>query len=71
MFKGLNTEQVRDSREKHGSNTIIEASVKTFWEAFKEAFDDAFIKLLLGVAAIMLVLGMIKDIIYPKEKILF
>lgn len=57
MFKGLNTEQVRDSREKHGSNTIIETSVKTFWEAFKEAFDDAFIKLLLGVAAIMLVLA--------------
>lgn len=57
MTKGLNTKQINESRKKYGDNVILEAPVKTFWEAFKEAFDDAFIKLLLGVAAIMLVMA--------------
>ena len=53
MFKGLNDEQIKKSREEHGSNIITEAPPETFWDKFKGGFDDPMIKLLLAVAVIM------------------
>lgn len=53
MFKGLNEEEIKKSRTEHGTNKIIEAEPKTFFEEFKESFDDPMIKLLLAIAAIL------------------
>lgn len=57
MIKGLNKEQVEESRKLHGDNIIHEAEPETFWDKFKGAFDDPMIKLLLAIAAIMAVMA--------------
>ena len=61
MFKGLNEEQVKKSREQYGSNKITEAAPETFWDKFKGGFDDPMIKLLLAVASIMFVMSIIGE----------
>lgn len=55
-FNGLSDKEVRESREKYGSNAIPESEPTTFWEAFKETFGDPMIKILLVIAAIMIVM---------------
>lgn len=55
-LKGLNQEEVKQSREKYGSNVIPEPEAKTFWGEFRETFGDPMIKILLGIAVIMLVM---------------
>ena len=57
MIKGLNKDQVEQSRKLHGDNIIHEAEPETFWDKFKSAFDDPMIKLLLVIAAIMVVMA--------------
>ena len=51
---GLTQEEVKRSREKHGSNAIPEAPPATFWKEFAATFGDPMIKLLLVIAGIML-----------------
>ena len=55
-FKGLNNADVEASREKHGSNVIPDSEPTTFWQEFKETFGDPMIKILLVIAAIMIVM---------------
>lgn len=57
MIKGLNKDQVEQSRKLHGDNIIHEAEQETFWDKFKGAFDDPMIKLLLLIAAIMAIMA--------------
>ena len=57
MIKGLNKDQVEQSRKLHGDNVIHEAEQETFWDKFKGAFDDPMIKLLLVIAAIMAIMA--------------
>ncbi|MBO5260517.1 MAG: calcium-translocating P-type ATPase, PMCA-type [Agathobacter sp.] len=55
-YNGLNDQEVLESREKHGSNMIPDSEPTTFWEEFKETFKDPMIKILLAIAAIMIVM---------------
>ena len=55
-FNGLNDKEVLESREKYGSNAIPDSEPTTFWEEFKETFSDPMIKILLAIAALMLVM---------------
>ena len=55
-LKGLNDKEVELSREKHGSNAIPDSEPTTFWQEFKETFGDPMIKILLGIAALMIVM---------------
>ncbi len=55
-FKGLTDKEVELSREQHGSNEIPESEPTTFWEEFKETFGDPMIKILLAIAALMIVM---------------
>lgn len=57
MIKGLNKDQVEQSRKLHGDNIIHEAEQEKFWDKFKGAFDDPMIKLLLVIAAIMAIMA--------------
>lgn len=57
MIKGLNKDQVEQSRKLHGDNIIHEAEQETFWDKFKGAFYDPMIKLLLVIAAIMAIMA--------------
>ena len=34
MFKGLNDNEILESRKKYGSNKIIEAEAETFFDKF-------------------------------------
>lgn len=55
-FRGLSEEAVLKSREAHGPNAIKEKEPDTLWDRIKDGFGDPMIKLLCGIAALMLVL---------------
>lgn len=55
-FNGLTDKEVELSREKYGSNAIPDSEPTTFWQEFKETFGDPMIKILLAIAALMIVM---------------
>ncbi len=55
-FNGLTDKEVEKSREQHGSNVIPDSEPTTFWAEFVETFKDPMIKVLLAIAAIMIVM---------------
>ncbi len=55
-FNGLTDKEVEASRQKYGSNEIPDSEPTTFWEEFKETFGDPMIKILLAIAALMIVM---------------
>lgn len=55
-YNGLTDKEVEESRKKHGSNQIPDSEPTTFWEEFKETFSDPMIRILLLIAAIMIVM---------------
>ena len=54
--RGLTREEVELSRKKNGSNEIPDSEPTTFLEAFKETFGDPMIRILLVIAAIMIIM---------------
>ena len=52
-LRGLTDGQVEASRQWNGSNAIPESQPTTFFEAFKEAFGDSMIKILIAIAVLM------------------
>lgn len=55
-FNGLTDREVEESRGKYGANSIPDSEPTTFWQEFKETFGDPMIKILLAIAALMLVM---------------
>lgn len=55
-FNGLTDKEVEESRKKYGSNEIPDSEPTTFWQEFKETFGDPMIKILLAIAALMIVM---------------
>ena len=55
-FNGLNDQEVEQSRRANGSNAIPDSEPTTFWAEFKETFGDPMIKILLAIAAIMIIM---------------
>lgn len=55
-MQGLNDKEVKESLEKYGSNAIPDSEPTTFWDEFKETFGDPMIKILLAIAALMIVM---------------
>lgn len=55
-FIGLSDREVEKSREQYGSNAIPDSEPTTFWQEFKETFNDPMIRILLAIAAIMIIM---------------
>lgn len=55
-FNGLTDKEVEQSRQQNGSNVIPDSEPTTFWQEFKETFSDPMIKILLAIAALMIVM---------------
>ncbi|MEY8389752.1 calcium-translocating P-type ATPase, PMCA-type [Lachnospiraceae bacterium 45-W7] len=55
-FNGLTDKEVEESRQKYGSNEIPDSEPTTFWQEFKETFGDPMIKILLAIAALMIIM---------------
>ncbi len=55
-FNGLTDKEVEESRRKYGSNEIPDSEPTTFWQEFKETFGDPMIKILLAIAALMIIM---------------
>ena len=47
VYKGLNAEEVLESRKKHGSNVLTPPAKTPLWKQFLEKFDDPIIRILL------------------------
>ena len=67
-LKGLTSQQVEESRAKNVSNAIPEAEPTTFLKEFLETFGDPMIKILLAIAALMIVMA-IAGLAEPYEPI--
>ena len=67
-LKGLTSQQVEESRAKNGSNAIPEAEPTTFLKEFLETFGDPMIKILLAIAALMIIMA-IAGLAEPYEPI--
>ena len=55
-FNGLTDKEVEESKAKNGSNAIPDSEPTTFWQEFKETFKDPMIRVLLAIAALMIVM---------------
>ena len=55
-FDGLSDKEVVESRKQYGSNVIPDSEPTTFWAEFKETFGDPMIRILLAIAALMIVM---------------
>lgn len=53
---GLENSQIDEQKRKYGSNKLPEQEPETFWEKFKGNLDDPMLKLLIGIAGIMIVM---------------
>lgn len=58
-YNGLNNEEVKANRETYGSNKIIEAEPKKFWQEWIANFDDPMLKLLVGITVVMAIIAML------------
>lgn len=55
-FTGLTEKEVEKSRQDYGSNVIPDSEPTTFWQEFKETFNDPMIRILLAIAVLMIVM---------------
>ena len=55
-YNGLTDQEAEESRKKYGSNEIPDSEPTTFWDEFKETFEDPMIRVLLAIAALMIVM---------------
>lgn len=55
-FNGLTDKEVEQSRQQNGSNVIPDSEPTTFWQEFKETFSDPMIRILLAIAALMIIM---------------
>ena len=55
-IKGLTDKEVKGSRAKFCFNEIPDSEPTTFWQEFKETFQDPMIKILLAIAVLMIVM---------------
>ena len=55
-FTGLTEKEVEQSRQKNGSNVIPDSEPTTFWQEFKETFNDPMIRILLAIAVLMIIM---------------
>ena len=55
-FTGLTEKEVEKSRQEYGSNVIPDSEPTTFWQEFKETFNDPMIRILLAIAVLMIVM---------------
>ena len=61
-IQGLTDEEVRVSRERHGTNGITEQKGEGFWEKLKGSFDDPIIKILCVALAINVVFAFLGQV---------
>ena len=56
--KGLTSQEVLKSREKHGTNALTVKESQTFLEMLWESFKDKWALILLGAAVLKIILNL-------------
>ena len=59
--QGLSSQQVQASKQKYGSNSLPEDPPTPIWQLILEQFKDQLVIILLGSAAISLVLALLEE----------
>lgn len=60
-FTGLNDQEVKAARLKHGKNKVSSSSVSPFWRALKDAVLEPMFLLLVAAAVIYFIVGEFSD----------
>ena len=58
---GLDNDEVEDSRNQHGSNTLTPPKRDSLWQQYMEKYKDPIIQILLVAAAVSLLLAFIEN----------
>lgn len=58
---GLNEQQVRESREKHGLNLLTPPKRPSLWKLYLEKFEDPIIRILLVAVVFSLIISVIEN----------
>jgi len=58
-FKGLTSEEVTSSRQKHGVNVLTPPKRTPWWQLYLEKFDDPVIRILIIAAVIATITGIV------------
>lgn len=53
---GLTTQEAEESKKKYGTNALSVKETQSFWDMYKEAFNDIWIKILCFACALQLVI---------------
>jgi Ca2+ transporting ATPase len=61
LHQGLSSDEVASRAEKYGPNELPEEEGDSFWDLFKEQFEDPLVKILLGAAVISAVLAVVEE----------
>ncbi|MDR2757246.1 MAG: calcium-translocating P-type ATPase, PMCA-type [Planctomycetaceae bacterium] len=64
---GLNTEQVEQSAEKYGRNTLTPPPRESWWSQLLEKFEDPTIRILLAAALISVLMTVIEKFVLKHE----
>ncbi|MDR3109030.1 MAG: calcium-translocating P-type ATPase, PMCA-type, partial [Planctomycetaceae bacterium] len=67
LTQGLNAEQVKQSEEKYGRNTLTPPKREPLWKLFLEKFNDATIKILLVAAVLSIVLACVEKFVLDNK----
>lgn len=65
-MKGLNEQQVIESRQKHGSNKLPEPKMKKWYDFAKEALSETLTKILIMIALLQLMLAILGVMEYSE-----
>ncbi len=59
-YQGLTSEQVRDNRQRYGSNVLTPPERDPWWKLYLEKFSDPVIRILMIAAVIALSVGIVE-----------
>ncbi len=59
LYKGLTSQEVEDSRKKHGSNILTPPKKTSLWVQFMEKFEDPIIRILLFAWVLAMIISAI------------
>ncbi len=61
LYKGLSNQEVMESRQRHGDNTLTPPKRESVWKLYLEKFSDPVIKVLLVAAVLSLGISIIEN----------
>jgi len=67
LTQGLNNEQIKQSREQHGANSLTPPPREPWWKQLLEKFEDPTIRILIIAAAVSILIAVLEKFVLKHE----